>query len=53
LNYVFDIPWVKGYLLPVIDVLIIAYVIYRVYTMIAGARAIQVVKGLGLIVLAA
>jgi diadenylate cyclase len=52
-NYVFVIPWVKYYLLPVIDILIIAFAIYRVYTMIAGTRAIQVVKGLGLIVFAA
>jgi diadenylate cyclase len=53
MNFIFDIPWVKSYLLPIIDVLIIAFVIYRVYTMIAGTRAIQVVKGLALIVFAA
>ena len=49
----FNISWVKYYLLPVLDIAIIAFAIYRVYTMISGTRAIQVVKGLGLIVFAA
>jgi diadenylate cyclase len=49
----FNISWVKYYLLPVLDIAIIAFAIYRVYTMISGTRAIQVVKGLGLIVIAA
>jgi len=53
MNFLLDISWIKSYLLPVIDVLIIAFVIYRVYTMIAGTRAIQVAKGLALIVFAA
>jgi diadenylate cyclase len=53
MNLPFEIPWVKSYLLPVVDVLIIAFVIYRVYTMIEGTRAIQVGKGLALIVFAA
>jgi diadenylate cyclase len=53
MGWLFNISWVKYYLLPVLDITIIAYAIYRVYTMISGTRAIQVVKGLGLIVFAA
>jgi diadenylate cyclase len=40
------------YLLPIIDIGIIAFVIYRTYLIISGTRAIQVVKGLALIILA-
>ncbi len=53
MNAIFNVPWVKTYLLPVIDIIIIAFVIYKIYTMISGTRAIQVVKGLGLIIFAA
>jgi diadenylate cyclase len=53
MDVIFNIYWVKTYLLPVIDIVIIAYVIYRIYLMIKGTRAIQVVKGLALIVFAA
>jgi len=50
MNYIFNIYWVKAYLLPIIDISIIAYLIYTIYNMIAGTRAIQVVKGLALII---
>lgn len=53
MDAIFNVSWVKGYLLPILDIAIIAFVIYRVYVMIAGTRAIQVVKGLGLIIFAA
>jgi diadenylate cyclase len=53
MGWLFNISWVKYYLLPVLDIAIIAFAIYRVYTMISGTRAIQVLKGLGLIVFAA
>lgn len=53
MNVLFTIDWVRKYLLPVVDVLIIAFVIYKIYTMIRGTRAIQVVKGLALIIVAA
>jgi diadenylate cyclase len=53
MNFFLNIYWVKTYLLPVVDVAIIAYVIYKTYTMISGTRAIQVVKGLALIIFAA
>jgi diadenylate cyclase len=53
MNILLNIDWVKTYLLPVIDIAIIAFVIYKIYTMISGTRAIQVVRGLVLIILAA
>jgi diadenylate cyclase len=53
MNVLLNIPWVETYLLPVIDIIIIAFVIYKIYMMISGTRAIQVVKGLVLIILAA
>ncbi len=53
MSAIFNIYWVKTYLLPIINILIIAFVIYKIYNMIIGTRAIQVVKGLALIVFAA
>jgi diadenylate cyclase len=53
MNVLLSVGWVKHYLLPIIDICIIAFVIYKIYTMIAGTRAIQVVKGLALILVAA
>jgi diadenylate cyclase len=53
MDIILNIYWVKTYLLPVIDIVIIAFVIYRIYLMISGTRAIQVVKGLALIIFAA
>jgi diadenylate cyclase len=53
MDIILNIYWVKTYFLPVIDILIIAFVIYRIYLMISGTRAIQVVKGLALIIFAA
>ena len=53
MNIPIDINWIRTYLLPVIDIAIIAFVIYRIYMMISGTRAIQVVKGLALIIVAA
>jgi diadenylate cyclase len=53
MDVIFNIHWVKSYLLPFIDIVIIAYVIYKIYQMITGTRAIQVVKGLALIIFAA
>jgi len=53
MNILLNISWVKTYLLPVIDICIIAFVIYKIYMMISGTRAIQVVKGLALIIIAA
>ncbi|RKY01677.1 MAG: TIGR00159 family protein [Spirochaetes bacterium] len=53
MGFIINIGWVRNYLLPFIDVIIIAYVIYKVYLMISGTRAIQVVKGLALIIFAA
>ena len=53
MNIPINISWVQTYLLPVIDIAIIAFVIYRIYMMISGTRAIQVVKGLALIIMAA
>ena len=53
MNFFLNTPWVKVYLLPVVDIVIIALVIYRIYVMISGTRAIQVVKGLALIIFAA
>ncbi len=53
MDIILNVYWVKTYLLPVIDIAIIAFVIYRIYLMISGTRAIQVVKGLALIIFAA
>ena len=53
MNILLNINWVQTYLLPVIDIGIIAFVFYRIYMMISGTRAIQVVKGLALIIMAA
>lgn len=53
MDIILNIQWIKTYLLPVIDIAIIAFVIYRIYLMISGTRAIQVVKGLALIIFAA
>lgn len=53
MDIVLDFHWVKTYLLPIIDISIIAFVIYKIYVMISETRAIQVVKGLVLIILAA
>jgi len=53
MNTLINVFWVQHYILPLIDIAIIAFVIYKVYTMITGTRAIQVVKGLALIVFAA
>lgn len=57
MNIILDVPldiqWIKRFLLPAADIFIIAFVIYRIYTMISGTRAMQVVKGLALIVVAA
>jgi diadenylate cyclase len=53
MDIIFNVYWVKTYLLPFIDIVIIAYVIYKIYQMISGTRAIQVVKGLALIIFAA
>ena len=53
MNILLNINWVQTYLLPAIDIAIIAFVIYRIYMMISGTRAIQVVKGLALIIVAA
>lgn len=53
MDIILNIYWVKTYFLPVIDIVIIAFVIYRIYLMISGTRAIQVVKGLALIIFAA
>ncbi|HEB30167.1 MAG TPA: TIGR00159 family protein [Spirochaetes bacterium] len=52
MNIFFNLFWVKAYLLPIIDISIIAFVLYRTYLIISGTRAIQVVKGLALIILA-
>jgi diadenylate cyclase len=48
---IFD--WAKKYLLPVVDILIIAFIIYKIYTIIRGTRAVQVIKGIALIIIAA
>jgi len=53
MNILPNIPWIDNYLLPIVDIFIIAFVIYKVYQMISGTRAIQVVKGLALIIFAA
>jgi len=53
MDIIFNIYWVKNFLLPFIDIVIIAAVIYKIYMMISGTRAIQVVKGLALIIFAA
>jgi len=53
MNAIFNIYWVKAYLLPAVNIIIIALVIYRIYLMISGTRAIQVLKGLALIIFAA
>jgi len=53
MNIPINIRWLQTYLLPVIDISIIAFVIYRIYLMMSGTRAIQVVKGLALIIVAA
>ncbi len=53
MNSLFNIYWVKTYLLPAVNIIIIAIVIYRIYLMISGTRAIQVLKGLALIIFAA
>jgi len=53
MDIIFNIYWVKTFLLPFIDIVIIAAVIYKIYMMISGTRAIQVVKGLALIIFAA
>ena len=53
MNAIFNIYWVKTYLLPAVNIIIIAFVIYRIYLMISGTRAIQVLKGLALIIFAA
>jgi len=53
MNIPINISWLQTYLLPVIDISIIAFVIYRIYLMMSGTRAIQVVKGLALIIVAA
>lgn len=52
MNIFHNIYWVKTYLLPVVNISIIAFVIYRTYLLISGTRAIQVIKGLALIILA-
>lgn len=52
MNIFLNLYWVKTHLLPVINISIIAFVIYRTYLIISGTRAIQVVKGLALIILA-
>ncbi|MCK5568765.1 MAG: diadenylate cyclase, partial [Spirochaetes bacterium] len=52
MNIFLNLFWVKTYLLPIIDISIIAFVLYRTYLIISGTRAIQVVKGLALIILA-
>lgn len=52
MNIFLNIYWVKTYLLPVVNISIIAFVIYRTYLLISGTRAIQVIKGLALIILA-
>lgn len=51
MNIFLNLYWVKTYLLPVVNISIIAFVIYRTYLIISGTRAIQVVKGLALIIL--
>lgn len=48
---IFDLA--KKYLLPVVDILIIAFIIYKIYTIIHGTRAVQVIKGIALIIVAA
>ncbi len=53
MDVIFEVSWIKRYLLPAADIFIIAFVIYRIYMMISGTRAMQVVKGLALIVVAA
>ena len=53
MNAIFNIYWVKTYLLPAVNIIIIAFVIYRIFLMISGTRAIQVLKGLALIIFAA
>jgi len=53
MNILPNIPWIERFLLPVIDIFIIAFAIYKVYQVISGTRAIQVVKGLALIIFAA
>ena len=53
MNAILNIYWVKTFLLPAVNIIIIAFVIYRIYLMISGTRAIQVLKGLALIIFAA
>jgi diadenylate cyclase len=53
MDVVVILNWSKTYLLPIVDIGIIAFVIYKIYTMISGTRAIQVVKGLAFIIIAA
>jgi len=53
MDILFKITWIRRFLLPAADIFIIAFVIYRIYLMISGTRAMQVVKGLALIIIAA
>lgn len=53
MDILLKIPWIRRFLLPAADIFIIAFVIYRIYLMISGTRAVQVVKGLALIIIAA
>jgi len=53
MDILLKITWIRRFLLPAADIFIIAFVIYRIYLMISGTRAMQVVKGLALIIVAA
>jgi len=51
LNNVFDFWLVRDYIRPALDVLILAFILYRGYQILEQTRAIQLIKGLQTIVL--
>ncbi|HEQ72184.1 MAG TPA: TIGR00159 family protein [Spirochaetia bacterium] len=51
MNNVFDFWLVRDYIRPALDVLILAFILYRGYQILEQTRAIQLIKGLQTIVL--
>ena len=46
MNFLLNVPVIKNWVLPAIDIILVWFIVYQIYRIIAGTRAIQVLKGI-------
>lgn len=51
MNFLLNIPVIKIWILPVIDIVLVWFIVYQIYKLLAGTRAIQVITGLAIVLL--